>query len=369
MASIVNRVGPSTAAAATTITVVLPVSAGTNRRARIVGASETTTETIDSATFDGNAATALAATLDFGGMRTRAFEYLIPDALPPGNYDCVVTKSGGTNSWAAKADQLADCHPSTASVLTSNTAGTGGATVAVSGSVNSGDALLTVHLNASGSTTATAASSEVTFGSFADVGGSFRTSSTDAIGDATETVTVTWTNSNTSTTKSAIFIVTPTGPVGPTITVQPANDVGIISNGQSTVYTGTATGTTISAFTWEVDGTPIADGGVYDIVTTGIGTGEASSTLTITRTDKTGTPFDINFDVTDANGTTASNTVTDTWWTGPALTTFPATDGDGESTATLTSDFITEDNPGTAIEVRIPLADGDVTVTVTTTAA
>jgi hypothetical protein len=156
---------------------------------------------------------------------------------------------------------------------------------------------------------------------------------------------------------------------GPTITVQPVADVGIISNGQSTVYTGTATGTTISAFTWEVDGSPIADGGVYDIVTTGIGTGSASSTLTITRTDKTGTPFDINFDVTDANGTTASNTVTDTWWTGPVVTTFPATDGDGESTATLTSDFITEDNPGTAIEVRIPLADGDVTVTVTTTAS
>jgi hypothetical protein len=100
-------------------------------------------------------------------------------------------------------------------------------------------------------------------------------------------------------------------------------------------------------------------------VTTGIGTGEASSTLTITRTDKTGTPFDINFDVTDANGTTASNTVTDTWWTGPELTTFPATDGDGESTATLTSDYVT--GVGEAIEVRIPLSDGDVAVTVTTT--
>jgi hypothetical protein len=182
-----------------------------------------------------------------------------------------------------------------------------------------------------------------------------------AAADTDATMGASWTGAAVG----AIVGVVLEGIVGPTITVQPTNDVGIISNGQSTVYTGTATGTTISAFTWEVDGSPIADGGIYDIATTGIGTGSASSTLTITRTDKTGTPWDINFDVTDANGTTASNTVTDTWWTGPVLTTFPATDGSGESTATLTCDYVT--GVGEAIEVRIPLSDGDVAVTVTTT--
>jgi hypothetical protein len=55
----------------------------------------------------------------------------------------------------------------------------------------------------------------------------------------------------------------------PVITVQPVADVGIISNGQSTVYTATATGTNVDAPTWSVHGTPIADGGIYDIVTTG----------------------------------------------------------------------------------------------------
>jgi hypothetical protein len=153
--------------------------------------------------------------------------------------------------------------------------------------------------------------------------------------------------------------------LGPTITVQPANDVGIISNGQSTVYTTTATGTTISNLVWREDGSTIGHGGIYNIVTTGIGTGSASSTLTITRTSKTNTPWDIRASVTDANGTTETNTVTDTWWTGPVLTTFPATDGDGESTATLTCDYVT--GVGEAIEVRIPLSDGDVAVTVTTT--
>jgi hypothetical protein len=153
--------------------------------------------------------------------------------------------------------------------------------------------------------------------------------------------------------------------LGPTITVQPANDVGIISNGQSTVYTTTATGTTISNLVWREDGSTIGHGGIYNIVTTGIGTGSVTSTLTITRTSKTNTPWDIRASVTDANGTTETNTVTDTWWTGPVLTTFPATDGDGESTATLTSDYVT--GVGEAIEVRIPLSDGDVAVTVTTT--
>jgi len=154
-------------------------------------------------------------------------------------------------------------------------------------------------------------------------------------------------------------------PAGPTITGQPVADVGIISNGQSTVYTTTATGTTISNLVWREDGSTIGHGGIYNIVTTGIGTGSVTSTLTITRTSKTNTPWDIRASVTDANGTTETNTVTDTWWTGPVVTTFPATNGSGVSTATLTSDYVT--GVGEAIEVRIPLADGDVAVTVTTT--
>jgi len=181
---------------------------------------------------------------------------------------------------------------------------------------------------------------------------------------ATGTDSVSWTPS-TNNRVAGVFTVFNPAVAGPTITVQPANDVGIISNGQSTVYTATATGTNVQAPTWSEDGTPISDGGIYDIVTTGAGTSSCSSTLTITRTVKTGTPFDIKANFADDNGDTDTNTVTDTWWTGPSVTTFPATDGDGESTATLTSDYVT--GVGEAIEVRIPLSDGDVAVTVTTT--
>jgi hypothetical protein len=186
-----------------------------------------------------------------------------------------------------------------------------------------------------------------------------------ATGVATSNPSIGFTLSGSASACGIIVVELDAAPVGPTITVQPTNDVGIISNGQSTVYTATATGTNVQAPTWSEDASPISDGGIYDIVTTGAGTSSCTSTLTITRTVKTGTPFDIKAGFDDDNGSTDTNTVTDTWWTGPVVTTFPATDGDGESTATLTSDYVT--GVGEAIEVRIPLSDGDVAVTVTTT--
>jgi len=159
----------------------------------------------------------------------------------------------------------------------------------------------------------------------------------------TDTPTMTWNNDGSDFERHFALVFPSAAPAGPTITVQPTADTGLINGDatrRTTVYTGTATGTTISAFTWEVGGTPIADGGIYDIVTTGIGTGSASSTLTIERTAKVGTPFNINFDVTDANGTTASNTVTDTWYTGPTIsTTSGTTDGSGEDVITCASDY------------------------------
>jgi hypothetical protein len=367
MATIANRTANasvSNGANQATGTQSLTVSAGTNRRAVVLYSNESAV-TIDSATFNGQAATAVDVELSFNGCKSRAFYYNIPDVLGAGAYNWVVTCSGNHSQRHMASWQLEGVDTAVAPTWATNTAGTGGNTVAVSINTDADDVLMAMGINGAAATTITGSSSQVTLSADAVANDAFRSTVNDAIADATESVTVTYTQGNTSTSKAAVAMVHATAVAGPTITVQPANDVGIISNGQSTVYTGTATGTTISAFTWEVDGTPIADGGIYDIVTTGIGTGSASSTLTITRTDKTGTPFDINFDVTDANGTTASNTVTDTWWTGPVLTTFPATDGSGESTATLTSDYVT--GVGEAIEVRIPLSDGDVAVTVTTT--
>jgi hypothetical protein len=154
--------------------------------------------------------------------------------------------------------------------------------------------------------------------------------------------------------------------VGPTITVQPVADTVILSNETSASFSVTATGTGTLLYDWELE-----DGvgsGVYANLANGNGatwTGQASASCSATLTAKTLTGRRVRCNVTDDNGTTTSSAVALTIWDGPQVTTFPATNGSGVSTATLTSDYVT--GVGEAIEVRIPLSDGDVAVTVTTT--
>lgn len=145
-------------------------------------------------------------------------------------------------------------------------------------------------------------------------------------------------------------------PAGPTIDTQPVADTGLINGDaarRTTVYTVEASSVAVGGVTgivWNEDATPISDGGVYDIQTTGLGTASASSTLTITRTVKTGTPFVIDADVTDADGTTASDAVNDTWYTGPVISkTSGTTNASGVDTLTITSDYPNADGEFTVI--------------------
>lgn len=148
---------------------------------------------------------------------------------------------------------------------------------------------------------------------------------------------------------------------GPTIDTQPVADVGLINGDparRTTVYTATASGTNVQAPTWREDATPISDGGIYDIVTTGAGTGTCTSTLTITRTVKTGTPFDIAANFVDDNGNTDTDTVTDTWYTGPVLSkTSGTTNGSGVDTVDIVSDYPNADGEFTVV----PATAGGVT--------
>jgi hypothetical protein len=171
--------------------------------------------------------------------------------------------------------------------------------------------------------------------------------------------TVGWDASMPNTFAAAYVSFGAAAPAGPTIDTQPQADTGLINGDptrRTTVYTLAASGDTISAVTWSEDGTPISDGGIYDVATVGVGTNSASSTLTITRTVKTGTPFDIKANVVDANGNTDTNTVADTWYTGPTLSASSGTtDEDGESAITIESDY--------------PNADGEFTVVTATAGA
>jgi hypothetical protein len=370
----VNAAVSVVASNATTHDITIAVSAGTNRAVALWATQEDAGFAITGVAFDPTGAN-LSLTERVRRQHATAtalvvtgYSVAIGDGVGAGSYviRTTINATDGSGTLTLRAIQLADVTSGVPEDTDSSETTTASAALSNSLTVTDGAYVDAVAINSAAAPTWSWSGGTVTERDEQNET-NYTTASADGTASGTS-VTVTATASSTSTDK--VLASMAWAPLaGPTIETQPGSQVGIISNGQSTVYTGTATGTTISAFTWEVDGTPIAGGGVYSIVTTGIGTGEASSTLTITRTDKTGTPFDINFDVTDANGTTASNTVTDTWWTGPVLTTFPATDGDGESTATLTSDFDTSANPGTALEVRIPLPDGDVVITLTTTAS
>lgn len=153
---------------------------------------------------------------------------------------------------------------------------------------------------------------------------------------------------------------------GPTITVQPTAQTKVLTNANTATFSVTATGTGSLSYDWELE-----DGvgsGVYANVANGNGatwTGQAAASLVGTFTAKTLSGRRLRCNVTDDNGTTTTNAVALTLFDGPQVTTFPATDASGVSTATLTCDYVT--GVGEAIEVAIVLPDGRVAVTVTTT--
>jgi len=165
---------------------------------------------------------------------------------------------------------------------------------------------------------------------------------------------------------AALFAFEYANTAGPTITVQPVADTVILSNETTASFSVTATGTGTLLYDWELETS--VGGGVYANLADGSGatwTGQASASCSAALTAKTLTGRRVRCNVTDDNGTTTTDAVALTIWDGPTLTTFPATNGSGVSTATLTCDYVT--GVGEAIEVRIPLSDGDVAVTVTTT--
>jgi hypothetical protein len=160
---------------------------------------------------------------------------------------------------------------------------------------------------------------------------------------------------------------------GPTIDTEPTAQTIVLTNDDTVSFSVAASGTGTVDILAEIESAPasgsfgtLANGsGATWTGLTGTGSGSASTTLAGTITAKTLSGRKVRFKVDDDNGTAYSDEVLLNIFDGPSVTTFPATDGSGESTATLTCDYVT--GVGEAIEVRIPLSDGDVAVTVTTT--
>lgn len=190
-------------------------------------------------------------------------------------------------------------------------------------------------------------------------------------GTGSLTRTAVW-NSSTDTIAVALLLDFTTI-TGPTITVQPSAQTKVLTNANTATFSVTATGTGTVDLTAEIETsagsgtfTTLANGS--DATWTGLtatGSASASATTVGTFTAKTQTGKKIRFKADDDNGTSYSNEVLLTLYTGPVVTTFPATNGSGVSTATLTCDYVT--GTGEAIEVAIVLPDGRLSVTTTTT--
>lgn len=151
---------------------------------------------------------------------------------------------------------------------------------------------------------------------------------------------------------------------GPIITEQPVAAAGLLAGDPArrtttyhTAFTGV--GLTEEGVVWFQGATPIEDGGIYAVATVIAPDGlSGESTLEITRTATTGSPFSIKANVEDDNGDVDSSVVADTWYAGPSRAPASETaDGSGEAAFGATSDF-----PNTAAgEVTVyPMTVGSV---------
>lgn len=142
--------------------------------------------------------------------------------------------------------------------------------------------------------------------------------------------------------------------VGPTITTQPTAATAVVDPSKAAAFTVAATGVGLDAdsVVWEVDGSPVSDGGIYDIVTTPSGDGTSvTSVLTVTPTTSTGTPFDVQASVTDDNGTVDSDLVALTVKNGvEASATIGPSNASGAASGATSSDYVNPNGEFTEVE-------------------
>jgi hypothetical protein len=352
-------------ASQTTHTLPVTIGSGTSRKLIIAGLREAS-QTFTALTFDGTSVFADIAvdrthsttSIVYGGL----WFHDIPDAKGAGSYNIVMTTSAGTTNVTLYAWELTGAAtgvPEDADFAETVTTQTATITLDCSDGASITSALVGASASSthswSGNVTETTELNEA----------NYTTSVAEGTSSGAGSRTSVSTLSATGVSVQLSVSVAPAA-VGPTIEDQPGAQTKILTNANTASFSVTATGTGTLLYDWELE-----DGvgsGVYANLANGNGatwTGQASASCSATLTAKTLTGRRVRCNVTDDNGTTTTNAVALTIWDGPQVTTFPATNGSGVSTATLTSDYVT--GVGEAIEVRIPLSDGDVAVTVTTT--
>jgi hypothetical protein len=349
----------------------ITLPSGTNRKI-LVGFTEESTAKVSALTFDGtsffsNLAISILSTAN-ADNGSSVYWYDVPDAKDAGSYTLAWSQGANLSRRAYVAVLVGAATGEPGWENAAFLDGDGVDVTASLTSVSAGAYVFAIGQCSSSSRTYTWAS-PLTERYDETINAGYQSTMADYDDASAGNVTVTTTLSATGSTNRqtlAVVAVAAAAPAGPTITVQPVADTVILSNETTASFSVTATGTGSLSYDWELE-----DGvgsGVYANLANGNGatwTGQTAASCSATLTAKTLTGRRVRCNVTDDNGTTTTNAVALTIWDGPQVTTFPATNGSGVSTATLTSDYVT--GVGEAIEVRIPLADGDVAVTVTTT--
>lgn len=356
------------ATATTTRTLSITLNAGTSRKLVVTTMQDNNTAFSD-LTFDGTSFLAnlvVDRTHTNAITRGRQYYYDIPDVKGAGSYDIVLTSALSTNLVAFEAQILFGAATGTAESTNSAEAATTVSAVVSAAVTSTADAAVIAGAVGSFSAPTITWSGDVTERAEGTVSG-YRPGFADSEGNAAGSRTATATFSSTDGDKVLVVGSYAAAVTGPTIDTQPTAQTVIRSNGTSTTFTVAAiTSGGSLTYQWQLEDSVGA--GTYTNVADGSGltfTGGTSASLGVTCTTKAATGRKVRCNVTDDNGTTDTNAVALTIFDGPQVTAFGPTDVNGETTATLTCDYVT--GTGEAIEVAIVLPDGRVSVSTVVT--
>jgi hypothetical protein len=350
----------------------ITLPSGTNRKI-LVGFTKETSATVGALTFDGTSLLAnLAVSVESvanAANGSAVYWYDVPDAKGSGSYNLLWDQSVSNTLRRAYVAVLTDAATGAPGWDDATFLDGDGTAVSVTLTSVSAGAFVFALGQCSSSSRTYVWTSPLVERYDETIGGAYQSTQADyddaTSGNVTVTSTISSTGATNRTTLAAVAVASAT-PSAPVITVQPVAQTKVLTNANTATFGITATGTGGLTYDWELENG--VGSGVYADVADGNGatwTGRTTTSLVGTFTAKTLSGRRVRCNVTDSNGTTTSTAVALTLFDGPQVTTFPATNGSGVSTATLTSDYVT--GVGEAIEVRIPLSDGDVAVTVTTT--
>ena len=327
----------------TTHTLGTTLSAGVKRKVILMTGNDATNN-VTSATFNGQAMTAVAGatiqnTTDVN-IDATTFYYDVPDALGAGSYNIVVTSGtmADVTLYYWQLSNAATGAPEDADETEWTTTSTN-ATLTLSCSDGAALLGLAVTSSASQTWTITGTASERTE--------SNETNYTTVVGDAIAmsgagNKTITATVSTGSTGNKCLVAVSIAAVSGPTINTQPSAATALLVPATDATFTveATTSGGTLT-YQWQKEDS-VGAGTYSNISNSSVYAGVTTATLTITITGTTLDGLKYRCNVTDDNGTTATNGAVLSAYTGHIIVQPSATDAAGDAAGgSVATDYTT----------------------------